>query len=184
MPVVIAEEDVNNSQALALIASSAPEVTIGYIEFNHAFQTELPSSQTDIQWPSWIMPHVKEFDPSIDIAEGFTIPELGQLLTAPVRTEESSSRDLLASFINIIFFQVVYILVRTHAFSTSCISTKWQCRIRPCSILAWLAPQVLLVLVFRFPSPRAEHFNVTHDVSVYSATKFREGNAKVAKIGF
>lgn len=96
----IADDDANDIQALALIASSSPEVTIDYVEFNHVLPTDLPFSQTNDTWPSWIVPRVEEFDQSIDITGGYTVFELGQLLTAPTHTEESSSRDLLASFVN------------------------------------------------------------------------------------
>lgn len=95
----IVDEDGNDIEALALIASSSPEVTVSHVEFNHVFPAELPSRQTDNEWPSWVMPRVEEFDQAIDFTGGYTISELGQLLTAPIRTEESSSLDLLASFV-------------------------------------------------------------------------------------
>lgn len=98
----IADEDANDRKAIALIGSSSPEVKINHVQvtLGLGFPTELPVSQTKIEWPSWIVLHVEDCDLSIDVTGGYTVRELGQLLTAPIRTEETCSLDLLASFVN------------------------------------------------------------------------------------
>ncbi|TID22931.1 hypothetical protein E6O75_ATG02105 [Venturia nashicola] len=93
---IVADDYVNDMQALALITSSSPKVIIHHVECNLVYPTESQVPQENIEWPSWIVPRVEEFDHSLG---GYTLPELGQLLTAPIRTQDSSSLDLLAFFV-------------------------------------------------------------------------------------
>ncbi|QDS68969.1 hypothetical protein FKW77_008901 [Venturia effusa] len=89
----------NHVQALALVTSSSPKSTAKHVEFNAIARTDTPLSEVKHKWPSWILPRVEEVSVSPDFTGDHTIAGLGQVLTAPIRTEESCSLDLLSFFL-------------------------------------------------------------------------------------
>jgi hypothetical protein len=88
-----------------LILSNSPDDSNDQIYFSDGFPTGshfLPASS----WSPWTAPRIEEFDcnsinsPSVDGIAEYTIFEPTQLSMAPMKTEESNSRDLLASFVH------------------------------------------------------------------------------------
>jgi hypothetical protein len=95
----------SKQQALVRIVAKSPDGTIDQIYFSDSYTTDSPFSPTT-SGPSWTSPRVEDLNcntfnsPVINEIAEYTIFTPSRLLKAALNTEESNSRDLLASFVH------------------------------------------------------------------------------------